>query len=171
MAQGEMHVHWICSSKPKRQFCHLINSRTRAHRHRVFLRACRRIAFLCAGRCGSLYRQAHNEGHISFHRPGVRMSQGVPHQLLAPRRNIHWWRHFLVGSRVHSCLARLTIGSSDRWARLRWAKEGIDDWDKAASFFVGATARGSILSLGVRKCIGRNFLSSARSQSVSSRLR
>jgi len=29
---------------------------------------------------------------------------------------------------------RLTIGSSDRGSHLRWAKEGIDDWDKLPSF-------------------------------------
>jgi hypothetical protein len=41
----------------------------------------------------------------------------------------------------------LTIGSSDRGSRLHSAKEGVDDWDKAASVCVGATPRRSILSL------------------------
>ena len=30
-------------------------------------------------------------------------------------------------------IGRLTIGSSDRGARLRWAKEGVDDLDKSTS--------------------------------------
>jgi hypothetical protein len=28
----------------------------------------------------------------------------------------------------------LTIGSNDHGAYLRWAKEGVDDWDKLPSF-------------------------------------
>jgi hypothetical protein len=42
---------------------------------------------------------------------------------------------------------QLTIGSSDRGSRLRWAKEGIDDWDKSVSFCVDATPRRSTSSL------------------------
>ena len=41
----------------------------------------------------------------------------------------------------------LTIGSSDRGARLRRAKEGIDDWDKVPSFDAGEAPRRSISSL------------------------
>ena len=37
----------------------------------------------------------------------------------------------------------LTIGSSDRGAHRRWAKEGVDDLDKSASFGVGAAPRRS----------------------------
>jgi hypothetical protein len=45
---------------------------------------------------------------------------------------------------------RLTIGSSDRGLlRLRWAREGVDDWDKAVSFDAGALTRRSTSSLGV----------------------
>jgi hypothetical protein len=51
---------------------------------------------------------------------------------------------------------RLAIGSSDRGSwRLRLAKEGVDDWDKPASFVVDATARRSTLSLGDAGIIGR----------------
>ena len=42
---------------------------------------------------------------------------------------------------------RLTIGSSDRGWRLRLAKEGIDDLDKAASLVGNATPRRSTSSL------------------------
>jgi hypothetical protein len=35
--------------------------------------------------------------------------------------------------------ARLTIGSSDRGCRLRWAREGVDGRDKSASFASNAT--------------------------------
>jgi hypothetical protein len=41
----------------------------------------------------------------------------------------------------------LTIGSSDHGAHLRCAKEGVDDWDKPASFVVDATPRRSTSSL------------------------
>jgi hypothetical protein len=41
----------------------------------------------------------------------------------------------------------LTIGSSDRECRLWWAKEGVDDWDKSASFDLDATSRRSTSSL------------------------
>jgi hypothetical protein len=41
----------------------------------------------------------------------------------------------------------LTIGSSDRGARLRRAKEGIDDWDKVPSFDAGEAPRRSTSSL------------------------
>jgi hypothetical protein len=44
----------------------------------------------------------------------------------------------------------LTIGWSDRGARLRCAKEGIDDWDKAASLGDNAFPRRSTSSLGAR---------------------
>jgi hypothetical protein len=33
---------------------------------------------------------------------------------------------------ISTACSRLTIGWSDRGSRLRWAKEGIDDWDKSA---------------------------------------
>jgi hypothetical protein len=41
----------------------------------------------------------------------------------------------------------LTIGSSNRGARLRRAKERIDDWDKVPSFDAGEAPRRSISSL------------------------
>ena len=49
----------------------------------------------------------------------------------------------------------LTIGSSDRGARLRWAKEGIDDLDKLPSLDAGATPRRSTSSLDYldRQCL------------------
>jgi hypothetical protein len=34
-----------------------------------------------------------------------------------------------------------------------WAKEGVDDWDKAASFVAGATAPRSTSSLGINMSI------------------
>jgi uncharacterized protein YuzE len=43
----------------------------------------------------------------------------------------------------------LTIGSSDRGSRLRWAKEGVDDWDKVPSFDAGRAPRRSTSSLCV----------------------
>jgi hypothetical protein len=45
------------------------------------------------------------------------------------------------------CISCLTNGSSDHGAHLRWAKERVDDWDKSASLFVGATTRRSSSSL------------------------
>ena len=50
---------------------------------------------------------------------------------------------------VHRVLARwfLTIGWSDRGARLRWAKEGVDDWDKVPSADAGKAPRRSTSSL------------------------
>ena len=44
--------------------------------------------------------------------------------------------------------ARLTIGWSDRGPCLRWAKEGVDDWDKVPSFDAGEAPRRSTSSLG-----------------------
>jgi hypothetical protein len=41
----------------------------------------------------------------------------------------------------------LTIGSSDHGAPLRWAKEGIDDRDKAASIDASAAPRRSSATL------------------------
>jgi hypothetical protein len=46
--------------------------------------------------------------------------------------------------------AHLTIGSSDRGPRLRWAKEGVDDLDKSAWLVVGEAPRRSTSSLGAR---------------------
>jgi hypothetical protein len=42
----------------------------------------------------------------------------------------------------------LTTGWSERGSHLRWAKEGVDDWDKTASFDTGASPRRSTSSLG-----------------------
>jgi hypothetical protein len=44
----------------------------------------------------------------------------------------------------------LTIGSSDRGRRLRWAKEGVDDLDQVPSFCVGEAPRRSTLLLDPR---------------------
>ena len=41
----------------------------------------------------------------------------------------------------------LTCGLSDHGARLRWAKEGVDDGDKSASLVVGEAPRRSTSSL------------------------
>jgi hypothetical protein len=46
---------------------------------------------------------------------------------------------------------RLTIGLGDRGWRLRLAKEGIDDLDKAASLVGNATPRRSTSSLGANR--------------------
>jgi len=51
---------------------------------------------------------------------------------------------------VRRRLRCLTIGSSDRGSRLRWAKEGVDDWDKVRSFDAGEAPRRSTSSLGAR---------------------
>jgi hypothetical protein len=45
------------------------------------------------------------------------------------------------------CANRLTIGSSDHGAHLRWANEGVDDLDKSASLNGNATPRRSTSSL------------------------
>ena len=56
---------------------------------------------------------------------------------------------------VHGIGLRCCVGNpesqawSDRGPRLRWAKEGVYDWDKSASINVGATPRRSTSSLGV----------------------
>jgi hypothetical protein len=52
----------------------------------------------------------------------------------------------LLADAVHP----LTIGSSDSGARLRWAKEGVDDWDKSASLVGNALPRRSASSLDDR---------------------
>jgi hypothetical protein len=44
-------------------------------------------------------------------------------------------------------ILRITIGSSDRGSRLRWAMEGVDDLDKSASFGADAAPRRSTSSL------------------------
>jgi hypothetical protein len=41
----------------------------------------------------------------------------------------------------------LTIGWSDRGSRLRWVKEGVDDWDKVPSFDDSEGPRRSTSSL------------------------
>ena len=43
----------------------------------------------------------------------------------------------------------LTIGWSDRGARLRWTKGRIDDWDKVRPLEVGEALRRATLSLGI----------------------
>jgi len=48
-----------------------------------------------------------------------------------------------------------------RGLRLRWAKEGVDDWDKAVSFCRRATPRRSTSSLGVRQIVPFPLLSSS----------
>src|SRR6266478_4978924 len=60
------------------------------------------------------------------------------------RSTLHTKRGFVGG---YEASRSLTIGSSDRGCRLRWAKEGIDDWDKASSFDL-AHPRRSTSSLG-----------------------
>ena len=62
-----------------------------------------------------------------------------------------YWATRLFGKREKLRVRQgLTIGSSDRGSRLRWAKEGIDDRDKASSFRGRATARRSTSSLDRR---------------------
>ena len=56
-------------------------------------------------------------------------------------------RHIASKARCVSQLAGLTIGWSYRGSHLRWAKEGVDDWDKSASFAGNATPRRSSSSL------------------------
>src|SRR5580658_193369 len=58
----------------------------------------------------------------------------------------------------------LTIGWSDRGSRLRWAKEGVDDWDKVPSFDAGEAPRRSTSSLDCpeRFSVPHIFLGSAR---------
>src|SRR5882672_8590582 len=60
------------------------------------------------------------------------------------RSTLHTKRGFVGG---YEASRSVTIGSSDRGCRLRWAKEGIDDWDKASSFDL-AHPRRSTSSLG-----------------------
>ena len=52
---------------------------------------------------------------------------------------------------------RITIGSSDRGPHLRCAKEGVDDWDKSASFGVDAFPRRSTSSLGLNMDVTARF--------------
>ena len=59
---------------------------------------------------------------------------------------------------VTGFVVRLTLGSSDHEARLRWAKEAVDDWYKATSFIMDAVPpRRATLSLdhfgGVVPCL------------------
>jgi hypothetical protein len=79
---------------------------------------------------------------------------------------IHGWRHVSLLNRVHGsrgcfiCIGvrswltatrllastvrqadPLTIGWSDRGSRFRWAKEGVDDWDKVPSIDAGEAPR------------------------------
>ena len=58
--------------------------------------------------------------------------------------------YFLLGATSFiRCCQHLTIGWDDRGARLREAKERVDDWDKSSSFVVGAFPRRSTSSLDV----------------------
>jgi hypothetical protein len=71
----------------------------------------------------------------------------------------------------------LTIGSSDHGAHLRWAKEGIDDWDKSASLAGNASPRRSTSSLDamrearVRVCSSADAPAVGIARCVSQRLR
>ena len=59
-------------------------------------------------------------------------------------------RGSFFGSIITVCTSsrrRLTIGWSDRGSRLRWAKEGVDDWDKVPSVDAGEAPRRSTSSL------------------------
>ena len=61
-----------------------------------------------------------------------------------------YWATRLLGKRRNEQQRKgLPIGSSDRGARLRWAKEGVDDWDKVPSFDAGEAPRRSTSSLGL----------------------
>jgi hypothetical protein len=64
--------------------------------------------------------------------------------------SIFMWRSYVPGNMAQLAsppVGVLTIGSSDRGSRLRWAKEGVDDRDKVSSFDAGEAPRRSTSSL------------------------